>query len=79
MGVIIYGTKKNIKSDKNLGVQVCKNCGHRVEMALAHETGYFHIYYIPLVPIGGWKVKLCPVCGISEKLDGATFKALKKQ
>lgn len=79
MGVIVYGKKRKLKIDKNLGVQTCPNCGHQVELALAHEHGYIHIYYIPLIPFGGWKIKMCPVCGVAEKLDGATFKALKKQ
>lgn len=79
MAVIIYGTKKKIKVDKPLGVQTCPNCGHPVEMSMAHEKGYFHIYYIPLVPFVGWRVKLCPNCGIVQKYDRKEFKAILKQ
>ena len=34
----------------------------------ALEQGNFHIYWIPLVPLGGWKFKACPNCGISQKI-----------
>lgn len=78
MAVIYYGTKKKLHIDKALGVQTCPNCGHQVEMSLAHESGYFHIYWIPLFPLGGWKIKACPVCGVSQKLTAEEFKTLKK-
>lgn len=78
MAVIYYGTKKKIHIDKALGVQTCPNCGHQVEMSLAHESGYFHIYWIPLFPLGGWKIKACPVCGVAQKLTSEEFKTLKK-
>lgn len=78
MAVIYYGTKKKLHIDKALGVQTCPNCGHQVEMSLAHESGYFHIYWIPLFPLGGWKIKACPVCGVSQKLTSEEFKTLKK-
>lgn len=78
MAVIYYGTKKKLHIDKVLGVQTCPNCGHQVEMSLAHESGYFHIYWIPLFPLGGWKIKACPVCGVSQKLTAEEFKTLKK-
>lgn len=77
MAIVYYGTKKKVKIDKSLGTQTCPNCGHQVEMALAHEAGYFHIYCIPLFPLSGWKIKACPVCGIAEKLTKEEFKALK--
>lgn len=78
MAIIYYGTKKKVKIDKSLGAQICPNCGHHVEMSLAHESGYFHIYWIPLVPLGGWKFKACPNCGISQKLTSEEFRTLKK-
>lgn len=79
MAVIVYGTKRKLKPNKSLGVQQCPNCGHQTEMMLAHEAGYFHICYIPLVPLSGWKVKVCPNCGIIEKYSKKEFKELVKQ
>ncbi len=79
MATICYGTKRKLVPDSSLGATTCPNCGHNVEMALAHESGYFHIYWIPIFPLPSWKVKLCPNCGIIEKLDGDTFKTLKAQ
>lgn len=78
MAVIFYGTKKKIKTDKSLGVQTCPNCGHEVELSLAHESGYYHIYWLPLFPIIGWKFKACPKCGMAKKLTSQEFKELKK-
>ena len=75
MAVVYYGTRRKVKVDRSLGVQ---NCGHEVEMSLAHESAYFHIYWIPLVPLSGWKFKACPNCGISQKVTPEEFKALKK-
>lgn len=77
MTVVYYGVRKKLKVDRSLGVQICPNCGHQVEMGLAHESAYAHIFWIPIIPLGGWKVKMCPNCGIVEKLTGAGFKALK--
>lgn len=78
MAVIYYGTKRKVKIDKSLGIQECPNCGRQIEMSLAHEKGYVHIYWIPIFPLGGWKFKACPNCGVSQKLTSAEFKALKK-
>lgn len=43
----------------------------------ALEQGNLHIYWIPLVPLGGWKFKACPNCGISQKITSEEFKSLK--
>jgi len=77
MGVIIYGVKHKVKIDKSLGVTNCPNCGHQVELSLAHETNAAHLYYIPLIPLGGWKLKVCPKCGIAQKLTPQEYKDLK--
>lgn len=78
MAYVIYGTRRKIKIDKSLGVQICPNCGHNVEMSLAHESGYHHVYYIPVFPYIGWKIKACPNCGIAEKLTKEEFNTIKK-
>lgn len=78
MSIIIYGKKRKLKIDKSLGIQTCPNCGRNIEMSLAHEKGYYHIYWIPVFPFRGWKFKACPNCGVSQKLSSAEFKALKK-
>ncbi|MCQ2467902.1 MAG: zinc ribbon domain-containing protein [Clostridia bacterium] len=76
--VIVYGLRKKLKRVKALGTQVCPNCGHNVEMELAKEGGYAHLCYIPVFPYLGEKFKFCPYCGISTKLTGAEYKAIKK-
>lgn len=76
--VVVYGFKRKLKTIKTLGPTTCENCGHSVQATLNKEGGYFHIYYIPVFPnVGGWKFIGCPNCGISKKLTGAEFKALK--
>ena len=77
--IVYYGVKRKIKIDKKLGNITCPNCGHFVEYALAHEGGYAHVYGIPIFPVlGGWKIKLCPICGIMEKVSNDEFKRIKK-
>lgn len=75
--VVIYGTKTKLKFDKSLGVQTCPNCGNYVELSVAHESKYAHIYHIPLMPLPGWKLKFCPNCGVAQKLTKDEFKSLK--
>lgn len=79
MATIVYGIRHKIKRKKTLGVSECPNCRHTVEMVLAREGGYFHICFIPLIPLSGWKVKLCPNCGIVQKFSKQEFKELVKQ
>ena len=74
---IIYGSKKKMKIEKNLGYGVCPICHHNVERSLAREKTYATIYYIPIM---GWTSKrmiLCPCCGDSELLTGAQYKGIK--
>lgn len=76
--LIIYGVKRKLKLDKSLGTQVCPNCGHTVDIQLAREKNAAHIYYIPIIPWTGWRIKTCPNCGVVEKLTKAQYKELKK-
>ena len=74
---IVYGTRKKLKIDKSLGHQVCPNCHHEVERALAREKTSITLFYIPTI---GWTSKkfiLCPCCGDSQILNGAEYKELK--
>lgn len=78
--IIVYGARKKVKKIKPLGIQECPNCGHRIDAELAKETGYCHIYYIPVFPLlGCYKFIACPYCGISKKLTSAEFKELKQK
>ena len=52
--VIIYGSKKKLKLDKDLGRCVCPNCHHQVERTLAREKTYVTLFYIPVL---GWTSK----------------------
>lgn len=76
--LIVYGNNKKLKIDKSLGEAVCPNCGHHVELALAHESCYFHICYIPVFFYTGYRMKVCPNCGVSELLTKKQFKEIKK-
>ena len=77
MATVVYGVKKKVKLDKSLGVQTCPNCGHSVELQLARETGYGHLYYIPLLPLPTLKMKACPNCGLAQILSSEEYKQLK--
>jgi hypothetical protein len=75
--VIIYGSKKKLKLDKDLGRCICPNCHHQVERTLAREKTYVTLFYIPVL---GWTSKkfiLCPCCGDSEVLTGSKYNELK--
>lgn len=78
--LVVYGIKHKIKNIKSLGINTCENCGHKVETTLCKETGYIHVYYIPLLPyLGGFKFISCPNCGISKVLDKEEFKRIKDE
>lgn len=76
--LVIYGTKKKLKVDKDLGMTTCSNCGHSVKASLAHEGGYHHIYYIPIFPyLNGAKIIACPNCGIMKVLTKDEYNTYK--
>lgn len=77
--MVVYGTRKKLKNIKSLGRMRCTNCGHEVEASLAREGGYFHICYIPVFPHLGYKIILCPHCGIMKKLTNEEFKEMKNE
>ena len=75
--MVVYGTRKKLKNIKPLCRMMCTNCGHEVDASLAKEGGYFHICFIPVFPHLGYKMILCPCCGIMKKLTNEEFKELK--
>ena len=75
--MVVYGTRKKLKNIKPLGRMRCTNCGHEVDASLAKEGGYFHICFIPVFPHLGYKMILCPCCGIMKKLTNEELKELK--
>ncbi|MCR5529899.1 zinc-ribbon family protein [Oscillospiraceae bacterium] len=76
--IIYYGTKKKLKHVKQLGRMRCTNCGHEVDASLTKEGGYFHIFFIPVFPVFGYKMIFCPNCGIMKKLTSEEFKEMKE-
>ena len=75
--VIIYGLKKKIKVEKNLGYGVCPRCHHNVERSLGKEKTYPTLYHIPIFVWTSKHVVLCPCCGDSELLTSAQYKQIK--
>lgn len=75
--IIYYGTKKKLKMVKPLGRMVCTNCGYEVDATLAKETGYHHVFLIPVFPAFGLKIILCPHCGIMKNLTKDEFNEMK--
>lgn len=75
--IVTYGTRKKLKNIKPLGRMRCTNCGHEVEATLTKETGYHHVCFIPVFPAFGYKIILCPCCGIMKKLTNDEFKEMK--
>lgn len=77
--IIVYGTRKKIKIDRDLGRMTCTNCGYDVNASLAHESCYAHFCYIPVFPYTGIRMRFCPNCGIMETLTKEEFKEIKNQ
>lgn len=75
---ILYGTRKKIKLDKDLGRCKCPNCHHDVERSLAREKTAITVFYIPVFGWTSKKLIICPCCGDSEVLTGSRYKELKK-
>ena len=76
---IIYGTRKKLKIDKNLGRSICVNCHHETEQVLAREKTAVTLFYIPVI---GWTSKrmiACPCCGEARELKSAEYKEIKNR
>lgn len=74
--VIVYGTRNNIKIKKNLGVNICPNCGMTTEKVLAAEKQQFTLFYIPIFSHTLRKGLICPNCGMYKTLTNAEFKEM---
>ena len=74
--VIVYGSKNSIKIKKNLGVNVCPNCGMNTEKVLAAEKQQFTVFYIPIFSHTLRKGLICPNCGMYKTLTNAEFKEI---
>ena len=76
--IILYGIKKKLKIDKNLGASTCPNCGYNTEKVQAREKGHFHIYYIPLFAWTGRRGTVCANCGLIDIQNKKTYKSYLK-
>jgi len=76
--VIVYGYKTKLKVQKNLGVDICPNCGYSTEKVLAKEKRQFTVFYIPIFSQTLRKGLICPNCGMYKTLSSAEFKEMSR-
>ena len=76
---ILYGTRKKVKVDKDLGRSVCTNCHHETAQALAREKTAVTIFYIPVLGWTSRRMILCPCCGEARTLTSAEYKEIKNK
>lgn len=67
---------------KNLGYcgapQLCPNCGKTYKRSLIKHSLWWHLYYIPLIPLKPKYTYACPICGAGESLTGKEGKTVKQ-
>lgn len=69
MAMIIYGTHVFPKFAGYFGEkELCPNCQRTYKPAYTKCSVWAHIYYIPLFPISSYYLKMCPICGMTDKL-----------
>ena len=76
--LVVYGRKKSVKVDKNLGFSVCTNCHHSTEQGLAREKFSATLFYIPVLTVTTKRMILCPCCGEARSLRSDEYKELKR-
>jgi len=70
---IIFGLKRR---DKDHGAAVPAHCEHCRNDVLLHPYGWrkwFHIFWIPLIPLRATRTLACPVCQIVIDVDSETY------
>lgn len=60
--MIIFGTKFVRISDTQMVEMDCPSCHQTEYMTLAKYMNFFHIYWIPLIPLGKKMLYKCPNC-----------------
>ncbi|MCW3085199.1 MAG: zinc-ribbon protein [Bacteroidetes bacterium] len=67
--MIIYGWREKQTATQEI-TDPCNNCGKPFSMSLHVFHRYFHVFWIPLFPIGKTVKSHCSACGITnEKRD----------
>lgn len=76
MAMYIYGTRSTTKLAGYFGPEsTCPHCGKTYPKAYLKIGKYFHIDYIPLIPLKGNYFRMCPICGIGTELKSKEGKA----
>ncbi|MGN0403056.1 MAG: hypothetical protein ACI4HQ_12470 [Acetatifactor sp.] len=76
MSVIYYGVHYFNHNKGSYGARMaCPSCGKEYRRVYIKQSKWFHIDYIPLIPLVPDYVKICPVCGDGEKVKGRDAKA----
>lgn len=70
--LIIFGTKR--MKAQNLGPvsdTICGNCNNPVAYQLYQQRQWFHIFWIPIIPISNKHFVLCPICSRGGEVSAA--------
>jgi transposase len=52
--IIFFGTRQVVRDDERpSAMQQCPRCGQYAQFKSRSSRTYFHIFWIPLLPIGG--------------------------
>lgn len=77
MAAIYYGTHVFNKTLGNLGETVkCSYCQKTYKRIYIKHNRWFHIEFIPLIPLPARYSCCCPICGDADTLKGKEAKAL---
>lgn len=70
MGLILYGTRCFTKFEGYYGEkEECPHCHKIYKSAYVKNNKWFHIDYLPIIPIKKTYFKMCPICSYGTELN----------
>jgi transcription elongation factor Elf1 len=71
--IIIFGTRSVVRDEDRPGggPRQCPNCGHVALFKTRRARSFIHIFWIPLIPLGGGQAVLeCGNCKARFQVEG---------
>jgi phage terminase large subunit GpA-like protein len=81
MGVlnfIIFGLKTRSKEHGAAYPLHCPNCDNDEIYHAIKQRRWFHIFWVPLIPLRATRSLVCPTCGVALDLKKSEYKAAKE-
>lgn len=77
--IIMYGYRIKFLRDGGMGVQVCRNCGHRVQHTLCRQINQGTLFTLPIISFTKSRGVMCENCGELQPMNRQEYKEAKNQ